>query len=144
MVRLETWRRVLRKGILLGVGAPALTALLEALQKDDPRIIQGVTTDPPPLIAVESWDCKGACALGFIAMAEGKRSVGEVELRFAKLCQDADFFLGATMEEGSPVGGKVRPFLNWFDNTPREEMRRELGAEVKMELDRRNRPRLAA
>lgn len=143
MVRLETWRRVLRKGILLGVGAPALTALMNALDNDDPRIIQGATTDPLPLIAVESWDCKGACALGFIAMAEGKRSVGEVELRFAKLCQDGDFFLGSTMTAGTAVGGEVRPFLNWFDITPRAEMRRELAAEVKLELDRRNKSRVA-
>lgn len=53
-------------------------------------------------------------------------TVGEVEEYFAKLCHDADRRLG---EQAA-----CRHFLNWFDDASREDMRRELLAEVEWAL----------
>ena len=53
-------------------------------------------------------------------------TVGQVEEFFAKACYQADQRLG------EPAA--CRWFLNWFDNTPRAEMRRELLAEVELAL----------
>jgi len=52
--------------------------------------------------------------------------VAEVEEFFARACFEADQRLG------EPAG--CRWFLNWFDETPRDEMRRLLFAEVKHQL----------
>jgi hypothetical protein len=49
-------------------------------------------------------------------------TVGKVEEIFAKLCFDADKSLG------EPAA--CRYFLNWYDETPRDEMRREMIAEL--------------
>jgi hypothetical protein len=55
--------------------------------------------------------------------------VGEVEEYFANVCAGADLRLE------SPYGCNV--FLNWFDTTPRDVMRRELKAEVELALRKR-------
>ena len=53
-------------------------------------------------------------------------TVGQCEEFFAKCCFEADQSLG------EPAA--CRHFLNWFDDTPRDEMRRELLAEVELTL----------
>jgi len=107
-----------------------LEALKKALIDDDPRLMQGKTTDPPPLNCVAHWDCEGACALGFMGWhGKGLQRVGQVEEFFAESCFQADRAIG--------VAAACRWFLNWFDDTPREEMRRELAAEIDIELARR-------
>jgi hypothetical protein len=61
--------------------------------------------------------------MGFCAwQGDGLETVGEVEEYFARICFEADQRLG------EPAA--VRYFLNWFDDTPRVEMRRELLDEV--------------
>jgi hypothetical protein len=52
-----------------------------------------------------------------------------VEEFFARMCFEIDQRLG------EPAG--CRWFLNWFDETPREEMRQQLLAEVKRALAQR-------
>lgn len=59
----------------------------------------------------------------------GISTVGDVEEFFARVCHEAD-------ERLKEVAG-CRWFLNWYDDTPRGEMRRELLAEVEQELRRR-------
>ena len=49
---------------------------------------------------------------------------------FARMCFEVDQRLG------EPAG--CRWFLNWFDETPRDEMRRELLAEVNVALAERH------
>jgi hypothetical protein len=49
-------------------------------------------------------------------------TVAEVEEFFARSCFQADQRLG------EPAG--CRRFLNWYDDTPRDEMRKELLAEI--------------
>jgi hypothetical protein len=68
--------------------------------------------------------------LGFCSwQGEEAQTVAEVEEDFARLCFEADQVLG------EPAA--CRYFLNWYDETPRDEMRRELLAEVELVLAER-------
>jgi hypothetical protein len=67
---MESWRRVWREGFVPGISTPGLEALRKALVEDDPRLIQGATTSPPPLQCVEDWPVEGACAVGYCGWAE--------------------------------------------------------------------------
>jgi hypothetical protein len=60
---------------------------------------------------------------------EGLKTVGAVEDFFARACFAADQRLGEP--------AVCRWFLNWFDETPREEMRRVLLNELNHALTRR-------
>ncbi|MCS7271369.1 MAG: hypothetical protein NZ703_09815 [Gemmataceae bacterium] len=126
----ETWRQVWREGFVPLLSTAALEALRTALQEDDPRLQQGVTTTPPPLLSLQDWPVEAACALGYCGwQGEGLETVGQVEEYFARLCYEADLRLG------EPTA--CRWFLNWFDDTPREVVRRELLAEVEKALAER-------
>ncbi|MBL8793503.1 MAG: hypothetical protein JNM56_06345 [Planctomycetia bacterium] len=127
---MESWRKVWREGFAPQLSAAALQTLRQALEGNDHRLLQGATTSPPPLQCVQDWPVEAACALGFCGwQAEGLETVSEVESFFAQACYEADKRLGEP--------AMCRWFLNWFDDTPRADMRRELLAEVNLELDRR-------
>jgi hypothetical protein len=124
---MESWRLVWRDGFVPVVSTAGLEALRDALQADDSRLTQGSTTTPPPLMCVQDWPVEAACALGFCGwQGENLETVGEVEEFFARLCFEADQRLG------EPAA--CRWFLNWFDDTPRDEMRQELLNEVQRAL----------
>jgi hypothetical protein len=79
---------------------------------------------------VLDWPVEGACVVGYCAwQGDGLDTVGEVEETFARVCFEADQRLG------EPAA--VRYFLNWYDDTPRDEMRRELLSEVNRALSER-------
>lgn len=127
---MESWRKVWRDGMAPQLSVAALSALQAALQGDDPRLLQGATTSPPPLECVRDWPVEAACVLGFCGwQGEGLETVSEVEEFFARACFEADQRLG------EPAA--CRWFLNWFDDTPREEVRRDLLAEVTRTLAKR-------
>jgi hypothetical protein len=127
---MESWRKVWRDGLAPLIGTTGLEALRTALSNDDARLLQGATTTPPPLVCVQDWPVEAACALGFCGwQGEGLESVAEVEEYFARLCFEVDQRLG------EPAA--CRWFLNWFDETPRDEMRSLLLAEVNRTLARR-------
>lgn len=118
----QAWRSIAPSLPTLG-----LEALAKALQDDDPRLLQGVTTMPPPLQCVQDWPIEAACALGFCGwQGENRETVGEVEEFFARMCYTLD------QNMGEPAG--CRWFLNWYDETPRDEMRAALLEEVTLEL----------
>jgi hypothetical protein len=123
---MERWREVWRDGFLPSLPPAAVDALRDALRDDDPRLIQGGTTTPPPLACVEDWPCEAGCALGYCGVIAnggfGEATVGQAEEFFARMCFEADQRLG------EPAA--CRHFLNWFDDTPRDELRRELLAEL--------------
>ena len=124
---MEPWRYVWRRGIVPQLTLPELVALREALQKDDPSLLQAATTSPPPLQSVQEWPCEAACPLGYAGWrGEGLETVRDVEEHFARLCFDCDQALG------EPAG--VRGFLDWWDGTPRPEAVRELLTEVELAL----------
>jgi hypothetical protein len=127
---MESWRKVWRDGLAPLIATDGLEALRTALVNDDARLLQGATTTPPPLQCVQDWPVEAACALGFCGwQGEGLERVGQVEEYFARLCFAVD------RRFGEPAA--CRWFLNWFDETPRDEMRAVLLAEVNRTLARR-------
>lgn len=127
---MESWRLIFRNGYAESLPTRGLEALLEALRTDDSRITQGSTTTPPPLQSVQDWPVEAADAIAFCGwQGLDLKTVGEVEEFFAKAAFEADQRLG------EPAA--CRWFLNWYDDCPRNEMRRELSAEVERELLRR-------
>lgn len=130
---MESWRRIWRDGCCPELSQRQLETLLFALKSDDGRLIQRATTSPPPLQCVQDWPVDAACLLGYCGW-KGSEDVGdtvcEVEEYFAKLCFQID------QRMGEPAA--CRWLLNWFDDTPRDEMRREMIAEVELELQKRD------
>jgi hypothetical protein len=127
---MESWRKVWREGVAPLLSTASLEALRQALSTDDARLIQGATTTPPPLQCVQDWPVEAACALGFCGwQGDGLETVAEVEEFFARMCFEIDQRLG------EPAA--CRWFLNWFDETPRDEMREQLLAEVQRALGQR-------
>ena len=127
---MESWRKVWREGLVPLLSTAALEALRLGLVTDDARLLQGATTTPPPLQCVQDWPVEGACALGYCGwQGDNLETVAEVEEFFARMCFEIDQRLG------EPAG--CRWFLNWFDETPRDEMRPQLLTEVSRALARR-------
>jgi len=142
---MESWRLTWRLGFAPGLSVAALEALRDGLKSDDKRLMQGCTTQPPPLMCVQDWPVECGCPLAYMgAMLSGgfadsdptgkqtnpnAATVSTVEEFFASACFDADQRLG------EPAA--CRWFLNWVDDTPRDEMRAELLAEVELALSGR-------
>jgi len=127
---MESWRNVWRKGVAPLLSTESLEVLRQGLVTDDPRLLQGATTTPPPLQCVQEWPVEAACALGYCGwQGDGLETVAEVEEFFARMCFEID------QRMGEPAA--CRWFLNWFDDTPRDEMRRELLIEVQRTLAQR-------
>lgn len=127
---MESWRSVWRRGFAPGFSELGLHAAAIALRDDDPRLAQGLTTTPPPLLCVQDWPVEACCIIGYCGWkGESLATVGEVEVFYAKACFDADQRIGE-------LAG-CRYFLSWYDDTPRDEMRREMLAEIDFELRRR-------
>jgi hypothetical protein len=127
---MESWRKVWREGLAPHLSTEGLEALARALASDDPRLLQGATTTPPPLQCVQDWPVEAACVLGYCGwQGDGLETVAEVEEFFARLCFEADKVLG------EPAA--CRWFLNWYDETPRADMCRLLLEEVHLALARR-------
>jgi hypothetical protein len=127
---IESWRKVWREGLAPQLSTAGLEALRRALVNDDSRLIQGATTSPPPLHSLQEWPVEAACGLSYCGwQGEGLETVAEVEEFFARICCEADQVLG------EPAA--TRWFLNWFDDTPRDEMRSLLLGEVDATLARR-------
>lgn len=124
---MESWRTVWREGFVPSFNLRGLESLRDALVNDDTILVQGATTMPPPLMCVQDWPIEAACAIGLCGWkGNGLETVGEVEEFFARCCFEADKRLGEA--------AACRWFLNWFDDTPRDEMRRELLAEVELAI----------
>lgn len=127
---MEAWRKVWRDGLEPQLSTKGLQALKRGLLRDDARLTQGATTMPPPMQCVLDWPVEGACVVGYSAwQGDGLETVGEIEEVFARTCFEADQRLG------EPAA--VRYFLNWYDDTPRDEMRKQLLVEVARALGER-------
>lgn len=123
---MESWRQVWRDGVAPLLSIEGLEALAGALERDDPRLAQGYTTDPLPLVCLQEERVRAACPIGYAGWQSlGLETVGEVAEIFARICFDADQRLGR---------GGCMPLVNWIDDTPRDVMRRELLGEVRREL----------
>lgn len=124
---MEPWRKVWREGIAPQLTDAELSLLRDAIESNDRRLTQQQTTKPLPLEVNADSDCEGADILGYAAMvSSNKPTVRAVESSWMRLCERADDLLG---NEDS-----LRDFIRWYDDVPREEMRRELLREVSNEL----------
>ena len=127
---MESWRKVWREGVAPSLSERELQVLRMGLLTDDPTLMQGGTTSPPPLDCVLDWEVEAACGLSYCGWkTDAGSTVQEVEEYFARKCFEADQRIGEC--------GIIRHFLNFFDDTPRAEMRRQLLEEVNRELDSR-------
>ena len=125
---MENWREIWRNGVAPSLSTAGLKALRKALAKNDPRLLQGETTSPPPENV--EWPCAGGCPIAFAAwQGDGLLTVGDIELAFAKTCHAADELLGGPAAVGC--------FVNYWDESPRKQVVRELLAEVRLELAKR-------
>ncbi len=143
------WAKIWRECVAPILKTSTLEALRLALVNDDPRLVQKVTTDPPPLNCVEDWPVEAACLLGYCGAVElggfaprqpyqgtrlstpvpvvpGVPTVKEVEDFFAQLCMLIDAHFG---EQAA-----CRILIHFWDDTPREEARRLLLPEVQLAL----------
>lgn len=127
---MEAWRRVWRQGFAPLLSTTGLEALRRALMCDDGRLLQGETTSPPCGPCIQECTVDGACAITYCGWkGDGLEEVKDAEGFFAQTCYEADRRLG------EPAA--CRGFLDWFDETPRADMRRLLLAEVSRTLARR-------
>lgn len=127
---LADWQRCWRMGFVPNLERRHLLALKKALEEDDNRLMQGDTTMPPPLSCMQDWPVESACAMGYCGwQGDELNTVGQVEEFFAQIIYKCNQTLG------EPAAS--RHFLNWFDDTPRDEMRKELLAEVELALSSR-------
>ncbi|MBM3995175.1 MAG: hypothetical protein FJ303_13635 [Planctomycetes bacterium] len=127
---MEKWRRVWREGLAPNLPVAGLLALERALRDDDPRLLQGVVSTPPPFEAVRNATVTSCCAICYCGWKGDRlRTVGEVEAFYHRICESAD----AVFSEAAAC----RFFLNWYDATPRYEMRHEMLGEVRRTLARR-------
>lgn len=124
------WRQTFRKGIAPQLPPAGLEALARALVEDDPRLIQGVTLQPPPLPVCFAWDVEAADPLAY-CLWKGLflESVADVEEVWARACEVCDALLGEP--------GAVKRFLNFWDETDRAVARQLLLGEVRREMLRR-------
>ena len=124
---MKSWREVWRNGFAKVLPREGLKRLLAALESDDRRLVQGKTTHPNLLACVHDWPIECGCPVAFCWwQGGGLTTVGDVSEAFAKACFDADQLLG------EPAA--CRWFLNWVDDTPRDEMRAHLIPEVRLAL----------
>jgi hypothetical protein len=136
---IEKWRDCWRRGVVPNLTTGNLLALRKALDADDPRLIQGATTLPPPLQCLQDWNVEAACAFSLPGacdmggfrdeFGDDAATVAETEEFFAQLCFKVDQTMGEC--------AGCRWFLNWFDDTPRQEMRALLSEEINLALEGR-------
>jgi hypothetical protein len=127
---MESWREVWRVGLAPVISTAGLVALRDALRSDDPRLVQHATTLPLITDETRHEPPEAACAVGFCGwMADDLESVDAVDEFFNRTCFESDQRLGEV--------AACRWFLNWVDDAPRDEMRRELLAEVERALAER-------
>jgi hypothetical protein len=81
-------------------------------------------------MCVQDFECEAGCVISFCGwQGLGLTTVGEVEEFFAKVTYECD------QRMGEPAA--CRFLLNWLDDTPRNQMRRELLEEVELSLQQR-------
>jgi hypothetical protein len=120
------WREVWRESIAPQLSVHELSFLRDAVAKNDKRLIQGSTCNPPALPCVRDWPAIGGCLFGLLAFRECESpKTAEVEASFARVVVGAN-------SAGAPCD--TDRFLDFFDDTPRDRMLAELLPEIETEL----------
>lgn len=126
---MEPWRKCWREGFAPALPTEGLLALQQGILDNDPFLIQGATTNPPPMQCVLDLPAESACAVAYCGWKTGLTTVGEVEEFFARACFEAD----KSLQEAAGS----RFWLNYWDEQPRDLVIVELLEEVRLELARR-------
>lgn len=140
---LPPWAYAWHVGIAPLLPTEGLRSLQTALRRDDPKLLQGATTVPPPLQATDEWNVEKGDPIVWCFWMGGDEgdnavektpldiltTVGDCEEAFTRICYEVNRLLG------EPAG--CRHFLNWWDETPREEAFRLMLDEVSITLDMR-------
>lgn len=124
---LPKWQLMFRSGFAPLLSTKALEALRDGLEKNDERLVQGITCVPPAIQGCKELPPQQACALAYAGWhGERIQTVGALEEWFAEICLSAQ----------ERVKWEVKPsdFLSFFDDTPKELMSRYLLQEVNWEL----------
>jgi hypothetical protein len=120
---MNSWQKVFRDGIAPQLSTRSLEELIKALSRNDPALLQGQTTDPPPCPENDPSPVAAACPIALAGWrGERLRSVAEVEEFFARVVFQAGNALG------EPTA--VRSFFQFTDTADRQTFLRELRAEV--------------
>jgi hypothetical protein len=107
-----------------------LQALRTALATNDPALLQGATTSPPPLESLMDCPVLACCPVAYAGWrGEGLTTVAQVENAFFRLCNGVDALLN---EQAA-----VRWFLTWWDEYPKEQTVPQLLGEVEREITSR-------
>jgi hypothetical protein len=125
------WKKVFRV-MTKELSAQQLEFLKKALDDDDPRLLQGSTCYPPELLGSDimgKLECEGACLIGYAGWKSGIRTIEGVSEFFRKICNAID------SQFNEPA--YCRYLLNWYDESPRDEMRRDVLAEIAIVLSAR-------
>jgi hypothetical protein len=102
------WQRIWRFGLAPLFSPAGLDALAEALRTDDPRLVQGASTEPMPIALFADCPVEGACAIAFpIWRTRGVDRVGALDREFRRLSSAANDLLDEPFA--------VIAFVNWFD-----------------------------
>src|SRR5262245_40588334 len=122
---LDPWRRVFRASAPL-LPRAGLVALRQALELDDCRLITGASVSPPPLEGLLDFPPDGACPIGYCHWQSHPDpeavTVGWLERAFAETCLAIDEAVA------EPAG--CRHFMQFVDETPRDQMRTALLGEI--------------
>jgi hypothetical protein len=90
-----------------------LTALRDALERDDPAIVQGATVQPCAVGAAGDFPPQAACAYAYGAWKAWRLATAHaVDAEFARLCVKADL-------EAGGEAAFCRHALNHYDESPR-------------------------
>ena len=125
-----TWQEAWHRGIVPQLSIPELEVLADALERDDPELIQGNTCDngddDDETIYVET--IYGACAVGYCGWkARGIQEATALNSYFCELVDEAQkAFPGVSMP--------IQTFFLWFDQMPRRQMIEQLLPEVRKAL----------
>lgn len=110
------WRQVWEMGIAPHLSTEKLRHLADALESDDPALIQGEMTLPPVVNSDPKSPICAACAIIYGDWkTERIRTVGDAEEYFDEITDACD----ASLERRY----SYPDFVRWFDRTPRAEMR---------------------
>lgn len=126
---MDMWRIAFREGLAPLLSVTDLELIQKALLEDDGTLCQGITTHPEAFRENLRKPVEACCLVSYTGWKSGLQTVEEVEEYFARVCSEIDARLGHSSE--------CRWLLNWFDETPREEMRRLLSEEIHVEIQRR-------
>jgi hypothetical protein len=126
---IEAWRKIWREGLVPQLSTDGLQGLLDALKRNDSRIITGATTEPPAFSAASNLPIE-RCDPIIWAMLDGHGpaacTVGLMDEAFARLAIRCSELCGMPRAIGT--------LLCWIDDQDRETWRTELMREIHLAL----------